>query len=61
MLFCQFQPFQAQLASTTDPDKKQMLERLDSAVTASLQPLQAAMESKAADEVIRPLAHVSLL
>uniref|UniRef100_A0A3P9CKB4 Cysteine--tRNA ligase, cytoplasmic n=1 Tax=Maylandia zebra TaxID=106582 RepID=A0A3P9CKB4_9CICH len=48
-------PFQAQLASTTDPDKKQMLERLDSAVTASLQPLQAAMESKAADEVIRPL------
>uniref|UniRef100_A0AAX7TFE4 Cysteine--tRNA ligase, cytoplasmic n=1 Tax=Astatotilapia calliptera TaxID=8154 RepID=A0AAX7TFE4_ASTCA len=55
VLFCQFQPFQAQLASTTDPDKKQMLERLDSAVTASLQPLQAAMESKAADEVIRPL------
>ncbi|XP_012780327.1 cysteine--tRNA ligase, cytoplasmic isoform X2 [Maylandia zebra] len=53
-------PFQAQLASTTDPDKKQMLERLDSAVTASLQPLQAAMESKAADEVIRPLAHVLL-
>uniref|UniRef100_A0AAX7SVX4 Cysteine--tRNA ligase, cytoplasmic n=1 Tax=Astatotilapia calliptera TaxID=8154 RepID=A0AAX7SVX4_ASTCA len=46
VLFCQFQPFQAQLASTTDPDKKQMLERLDSAVTASLQPLQAAMESK---------------
>uniref|UniRef100_A0AAX7SUD7 Cysteine--tRNA ligase, cytoplasmic n=1 Tax=Astatotilapia calliptera TaxID=8154 RepID=A0AAX7SUD7_ASTCA len=45
-------PFQAQLASTTDPDKKQMLERLDSAVTASLQPLQAAMESKAADEVL---------
>uniref|UniRef100_A0A669CHG7 Cysteine--tRNA ligase, cytoplasmic n=1 Tax=Oreochromis niloticus TaxID=8128 RepID=A0A669CHG7_ORENI len=34
-------PFQTQLASTTDPDKKQMLERLDSAVTASLQPLQA--------------------
>uniref|UniRef100_A0A669EH53 Cysteine--tRNA ligase, cytoplasmic n=1 Tax=Oreochromis niloticus TaxID=8128 RepID=A0A669EH53_ORENI len=48
-------PFQTQLASTTDPDKKQMLERLDSAVTASLQPLQAAMESKAADEVMRPL------
>uniref|UniRef100_A0A668TR37 Cysteine--tRNA ligase, cytoplasmic n=1 Tax=Oreochromis aureus TaxID=47969 RepID=A0A668TR37_OREAU len=53
-------PFQTQLASTTDPDKKQMLERLDSAVTASLQPLQAAMESKAADEVMRPLAHVLL-
>uniref|UniRef100_A0A7N6B094 Cysteine--tRNA ligase, cytoplasmic n=1 Tax=Anabas testudineus TaxID=64144 RepID=A0A7N6B094_ANATE len=30
----------ALLASTTDPDKKQMLERLDAAVTASLQPLQ---------------------
>uniref|UniRef100_A0A7N6BK56 Cysteine--tRNA ligase, cytoplasmic n=1 Tax=Anabas testudineus TaxID=64144 RepID=A0A7N6BK56_ANATE len=46
------EPFQALLASTTDPDKKQMLERLDAAVTASLQPLQAAMESKAADGVV---------
>uniref|UniRef100_A0A4W6CHD5 Cysteine--tRNA ligase, cytoplasmic n=1 Tax=Lates calcarifer TaxID=8187 RepID=A0A4W6CHD5_LATCA len=43
-------PFQAYLASTTDPDKKQMLERLDAAVTAALQPLQAAMENK--DEAV---------
>uniref|UniRef100_A0A8D3CZJ4 Cysteine--tRNA ligase, cytoplasmic n=1 Tax=Scophthalmus maximus TaxID=52904 RepID=A0A8D3CZJ4_SCOMX len=38
-------PFQAQLASTTDPDKKQMMERLDAAVGAALLPLQAAMQS----------------
>ncbi|KAF7656585.1 hypothetical protein LDENG_00039360 [Lucifuga dentata] len=49
-------PFQAHLASTTDPDKKQMLERLDATVAAALKPLQAAMESKAADEAIQPLA-----
>uniref|UniRef100_A0A665TR59 Cysteine--tRNA ligase, cytoplasmic n=1 Tax=Echeneis naucrates TaxID=173247 RepID=A0A665TR59_ECHNA len=34
-------PFQAHLATTTDPDKKQMLEKLDAAVTAALQPLQS--------------------
>lgn len=53
-------PFQAHLASTTDPDKKQMLEKLDAAVSAALQPLQAAMEAKAADEAINPLAQVLL-
>uniref|UniRef100_A0A3B4YKG4 Cysteine--tRNA ligase, cytoplasmic n=1 Tax=Seriola lalandi dorsalis TaxID=1841481 RepID=A0A3B4YKG4_SERLL len=51
-------PFQAYLASTTDPDKKQMLEKLDVAVTAALQPLQAAMESK--DQAVQPLAEVLL-
>ena len=55
-----FQPFQANLALTTDPDKKQMLERLDAAVAAALQPLQAAMEGKAAQEVVQPLAEVRL-
>ncbi|XP_030269288.1 cysteine--tRNA ligase, cytoplasmic isoform X1 [Sparus aurata] len=54
------EPFQAHLAATTDPDKKQMLERLDAAVTAALQPLQAAMDSKAAAEVVQPLAQVLL-
>lgn len=48
------------MATTTDPDKKQMLERLDAAVTAALQPLQAAMDSKAAAEVVQPLAQVRL-
>lgn len=37
-----------------------MLERLDAAVTAALNPLQTAMESKAADEVVQPLAQVRL-
>ncbi|MEQ2288704.1 Cysteine--tRNA ligase, cytoplasmic, partial [Ameca splendens] len=53
-------PFQEQLASTTDPDKKQMLERLDAAVTSALQPLQGVVESKAADEVLQALAQVLL-
>lgn len=48
------------MASTADPDKKQMLERLDAAVTDALQPLQAAMNAKAADEVVQPLAQVRL-
>ncbi|KAK2919873.1 cysteine--tRNA ligase, cytoplasmic isoform X2 [Channa argus] len=54
------EPFQAHLASTTDPDKKQMLERLDTAITAALQPLQVAMESKASGDVVQPLAQVLL-
>ncbi|XP_047219166.1 cysteine--tRNA ligase, cytoplasmic isoform X2 [Girardinichthys multiradiatus] len=53
-------PFQEQLASTTDPDKKQMLERLDAAVTSALKPLQGAVESTAADEVLQALAQVLL-
>ncbi|XP_072235975.1 cysteine--tRNA ligase, cytoplasmic isoform X2 [Leuresthes tenuis] len=53
-------PFQERLASTTDPDKKQMMERLDAAVAAALQPLQAAMESKAAAELVQPLAQALL-
>ncbi|XP_017296145.1 cysteine--tRNA ligase, cytoplasmic isoform X2 [Kryptolebias marmoratus] len=54
------EPFLEQLVSTTDPDKKQMLERLDAAVTLALPPLQAALENKAADEVLQPLAQVLL-
>ncbi|XP_049574006.1 cysteine--tRNA ligase, cytoplasmic isoform X1 [Syngnathus scovelli] len=53
-------PFQARLASTTDADKKQMLERLDAAITSALQPLQAALESKAADDIVQPLAQALL-
>uniref|UniRef100_A0A8C7NFB6 cysteine--tRNA ligase n=1 Tax=Oncorhynchus mykiss TaxID=8022 RepID=A0A8C7NFB6_ONCMY len=48
-------PFQAKLAETTDPDKKQMLERLDSAVAAALGPLQGAVESKAGEADIQRL------
>ncbi|XP_077375380.1 cysteine--tRNA ligase, cytoplasmic isoform X1 [Festucalex cinctus] len=53
-------PFQARLASTTDTDKKQMLERLDAAITGALRPLQAALENKAADDVVQPLAQALL-
>ncbi|XP_064867264.1 cysteine--tRNA ligase, cytoplasmic [Oncorhynchus nerka] len=53
-------PFQAKLAETTDPDKKQMLERLDSAVAAALGPLQGAVESKAGEADIQRLAQVLL-
>ncbi|XP_024118945.1 cysteine--tRNA ligase, cytoplasmic isoform X1 [Oryzias melastigma] len=53
-------PFQEKLASTTDPDKKQMLERLDAAVTSALQPLQAAVEHRAADGELQPLAQALL-
>uniref|UniRef100_A0A8C3FZ86 Cysteine--tRNA ligase, cytoplasmic n=1 Tax=Cyclopterus lumpus TaxID=8103 RepID=A0A8C3FZ86_CYCLU len=49
------EPFQAALALTTDPDKKQMLERLDAGVMAALLPLQAAMQGKAAPAVVHPL------
>jgi hypothetical protein len=52
------QPFQAKLAETTDPDKKQMLERLDSAVAAALGPLQGAVESKAGEADVQRLAQV---
>uniref|UniRef100_A0AAY4DC53 cysteine--tRNA ligase n=1 Tax=Denticeps clupeoides TaxID=299321 RepID=A0AAY4DC53_9TELE len=46
------EPFQAKLAETTDPDKKQMLEKLDSAVSAALGPLQGAVESGTSDAVL---------
>ncbi|KAM9764517.1 cysteine--tRNA ligase, cytoplasmic isoform 1-T1 [Menidia menidia] len=53
-------PFQELLASTVDPDKKQMLERLDAAVGAALAPLQAAVEAGAAAGVLQPLAQALL-
>ncbi|CAL9702111.1 unnamed protein product [Knipowitschia caucasica] len=53
-------PFQSVLASTTDPDKKQMLERLDVAVTAALLPLEAAVSNKAPDTELLPLAQTLL-
>ncbi|XP_015193710.2 cysteine--tRNA ligase, cytoplasmic isoform X1 [Lepisosteus oculatus] len=41
-------PFQVKLAETTDPDKKQMLQRMDTAVSEALAPLQGAVQSGAA-------------
>uniref|UniRef100_A0AAY4DB33 Cysteine--tRNA ligase, cytoplasmic n=1 Tax=Denticeps clupeoides TaxID=299321 RepID=A0AAY4DB33_9TELE len=54
------EPFQAKLAETTDPDKKQMLEKLDSAVSAALGPLQGAVESGTSDAVLLNHAQVLL-
>uniref|UniRef100_A0A672JQZ2 Cysteine--tRNA ligase, cytoplasmic n=1 Tax=Salarias fasciatus TaxID=181472 RepID=A0A672JQZ2_SALFA len=54
------EPFQAVLSSTADPDKKQMLERLDAAVSAALQPLQDALERRAAAAEVQPLAQALL-
>ncbi|KAJ3592998.1 hypothetical protein NHX12_005336 [Muraenolepis orangiensis] len=53
-------PFQETLVETTDPDKKQMLERLDAAVSAVLGPLQAAVDSKAAAHLIQSQGQVLL-
>lgn len=53
-------PFQSSLASCTDPDKKQMLERLDAAVTAALQPLEGAVKNNAPDSEVQPLAQALL-
>ncbi|XP_036390678.1 cysteine--tRNA ligase, cytoplasmic-like [Megalops cyprinoides] len=53
-------PFQAKLAETTDPDKKQMMERLDVAVTMAVGPLQAAVQSRATDTVLQSQAQVLL-
>lgn len=53
-----FQPFKTKLSETTDPDKKQMLERLDTAVTAALGPLEEAVKSGASDASIQRQAQV---
>uniref|UniRef100_A0A671MW01 Cysteine--tRNA ligase, cytoplasmic n=1 Tax=Sinocyclocheilus anshuiensis TaxID=1608454 RepID=A0A671MW01_9TELE len=53
-------PFKAKLAETTDPDKKQMLERLDVAVEAALGPLQVAVQSSAAGDTLQNQAQVLL-
>uniref|UniRef100_A0A4W4HC93 Cysteine--tRNA ligase, cytoplasmic n=1 Tax=Electrophorus electricus TaxID=8005 RepID=A0A4W4HC93_ELEEL len=47
------EPFKAKLAETTDPDKKQMFERLDTAVTTALTPLQGAAQSGTVDATIQ--------
>ncbi|XP_072320844.1 cysteine--tRNA ligase, cytoplasmic isoform X2 [Eucyclogobius newberryi] len=49
-------PFRSSLSSTTDADKKQMMERLDAAVTAALHPLETAVSKKASDTELQPLA-----
>uniref|UniRef100_A0A8C9UYH8 Cysteine--tRNA ligase, cytoplasmic n=1 Tax=Scleropages formosus TaxID=113540 RepID=A0A8C9UYH8_SCLFO len=52
-------PFLAKLAETTDPDKKQMLERLHVAVSTALEPLQGAVQGDAEGAVLE--GHAQLL
>ncbi|KAH0620960.1 hypothetical protein JD844_021889 [Phrynosoma platyrhinos] len=40
------QPFSAKLQETSDPDKKQMLERIQAAVKAAVEPLEKALQKK---------------
>ncbi|XP_058237319.1 cysteine--tRNA ligase, cytoplasmic isoform X2 [Hemibagrus wyckioides] len=54
------EPFKVKLAETTDPDKKQMLERLDAAVAAALTPLQESMKSGADGAAVQSQAEVLL-
>uniref|UniRef100_A0A5G2R1B5 Cysteine--tRNA ligase, cytoplasmic n=1 Tax=Sus scrofa TaxID=9823 RepID=A0A5G2R1B5_PIG len=44
------QPFAAKLKETTDPDKKQMLERLERAVTRAAEPLEEAVRASLVGE-----------
>ncbi|XP_041074739.1 cysteine--tRNA ligase, cytoplasmic-like isoform X1 [Polyodon spathula] len=53
-------PFLVKLAETTDPDKKQMLERLHTAVTSVLGPLQEAVQRGAAASEVEPRAELLL-
>ncbi|XP_067849840.1 cysteine--tRNA ligase, cytoplasmic isoform X2 [Heptranchias perlo] len=53
-------PFSVKLAETTDPDKKQMLERINHAVVSSLKSLEEAMQEALPSEEIAKRAKVLL-
>ncbi|XP_068116762.1 cysteine--tRNA ligase, cytoplasmic isoform X1 [Hyperolius riggenbachi] len=53
-------PFTQKLSETTDPDKKQMLEKIHSAVTAALHPLEAAIGKPEASEEVQRYAETLL-
>nr|XP_012381323.2 cysteine--tRNA ligase, cytoplasmic isoform X2 [Dasypus novemcinctus] len=54
------QPFSAKLSETTDPDKKQMLQRLQQAVTLARDPLEDAVRAGAAGEELEARVQVLL-
>ncbi|XP_053304839.1 cysteine--tRNA ligase, cytoplasmic isoform X2 [Spea bombifrons] len=54
------QPFSQKLKETTDPDKKQMLEKIDKAVSAAIQPLKDAVSKNASEEEIAKYAKILL-
>ncbi|XP_073514277.1 cysteine--tRNA ligase, cytoplasmic isoform X1 [Phyllobates terribilis] len=49
-------PFLIKVSETTDPDKKQMLERIQSAVTAAVRPLEEEMNKSADAESVQRLS-----
>uniref|UniRef100_A0A8D0GCU1 Cysteine--tRNA ligase, cytoplasmic n=1 Tax=Sphenodon punctatus TaxID=8508 RepID=A0A8D0GCU1_SPHPU len=54
------EPFSAKLNETTDPDKKQMLERIQNAVKSSVEPLKNAVQKKLPQEEINKYTEVLL-
>ncbi|XP_028589251.2 cysteine--tRNA ligase, cytoplasmic isoform X1 [Podarcis muralis] len=54
------EPFAAKLQETTDPDKKQMLERIQSAVKAAVEPLESALKNKHSEGQVSKHAEVLL-
>ncbi|KAM8814082.1 cysteine--tRNA ligase, cytoplasmic [Rhynchonycteris naso] len=54
------QPFSVKLSQTTDPDKKQMLERLQQAVQLAAEPLERAVQSELSAEDLHRCAQVLL-
>lgn len=53
-------PFVQKLSETTDPDKKQMLEKIQNAVTAAIHPLEESISKSACPEDIQSSAQVLL-
>ncbi|XP_053141465.1 cysteine--tRNA ligase, cytoplasmic isoform X2 [Hemicordylus capensis] len=54
------EPFSAKLSETTDPDKKQMLERIQNAVKAAVGPLENALQKKLSDMKVNQHAEILL-
>ncbi|MEE6521464.1 hypothetical protein FKM82_019688, partial [Ascaphus truei] len=53
-------PFAEKINETTDPDKKQMLEKILSAVTAAVRPLEESLSQTGRDEEIQKHAQILL-
>ncbi|XP_015281381.1 PREDICTED: cysteine--tRNA ligase, cytoplasmic, partial [Gekko japonicus] len=53
-------PFSVKLHETSDPDKKQMLERIQNAVKSAVEPLKKALQNRLSEEEISKQAEVVL-
>ncbi|XP_077177658.1 cysteine--tRNA ligase, cytoplasmic isoform X1 [Paroedura picta] len=54
------EPFSVKLHETSDPDKKQMLERIQNAVKGAVEPLEKALQKRLSEEEISKQAEVVL-